>query len=131
MARFADRHHHPLTIAALVMLFWSIAAALDLATQIEIVPRSPIGGAVTTIAALVITAFAYMRLVARGGDVTHALGVGIAWLSLSITAELALAAHLGHGWFSLLGSPAQPLFRNVILFIWIFAPAVFARRASE
>jgi len=59
--------------------------------------------------------------------VTHALGVGIAWLVLSMVVEMVVATCLGHGCSSLLGSPARPLLRNVFLFAWIFAPAVFAR----
>jgi hypothetical protein len=69
--------------------------------------------------------------VAREAGITHALGVGIAWLVLSIATEIALTTRVGHGWFTLLGSPDRPLLRNVLLFVWIFAPALFARRESE
>lgn len=125
---FASHRHHPLTTGGLVVLFWALAAALVLLVRIGIEPLSPVGGEVAVIGALVLTAAAYTRLVSRQAGVSHALGVGIAWLSLSIVTEVALATSVGHGWYSLLGSPDQPLLRNVCLFTWIFAPVLFARR---
>ena len=117
----------PAVTATVVLLFWLIAAVLVVAAHaIEL--RSEAARAVVTIAVLFATAFAYMRCSAGRSGVTHALGVGVAWLVLSIAVEIALAARLGHGWFSLLGSPSHPLLRNVILFVWIFAPAFFAYR---
>ena len=109
-------HQRPAVTATVVLLFWLIAAVLVVAAH----------SAVVTIVILFATAWAYMRFAGQCG-VTHALGVGIAWLVLSIAAEMALAERLGHGWFSLLGSPAHPLLRNLILFVWIFAPAFFAQ----
>src|SRR5215212_3837161 len=120
MPRFA-------TTMLLVLLFWLMAATLVAAAHVEIDRWSALGGAATTIAVLFLTACAYSRLVAPHAGVTHALGVGITWLSLSIVAEIALAQRLGHGWFTLLGSPDRPLLRNIFLFAWVFAPAFFAR----
>ena len=131
LAPFAHRRHHPATTAVLVVLFWMVAAALVIATHLEIEPRSARVGAVATIAALFATAYAYSRFVAREAGVTHALGVGTAWLMLSIATEVALTTQIGHGWFTLLGSPDRPLLRNVLLFVWIFAPALFARREAS
>jgi hypothetical protein len=128
IGRFAQRHHHPVTTATLVLLFWIVAAGLVAAAHGTIEPRSPQAGAVATIAALIATAYAYSRFVAREAGISHALGVGIAWLVLSIATELAWTTQAGHGWFTLLGSPDRPLLRNVLLFVWIFAPAIFARR---
>jgi len=128
ISRSASRQHHPATTAMLVLLFWLIAAVLVVAAHVEIDSRSPAAAAAVSIAALAATAYGYTRLAARNAGVTHALGVGIAWLVLSIGVEIALATRLGHGWFSLLGSPAHPLLRNVYLFVWIFAPAFFAER---
>ena len=105
--------------AALVVFFWMVAAALVTASRTS---------AVAPIAALIVMAYAYSRLVACEAGITHALGVGIAWLLLSISTEIVLASRLGHGWFTLLGSPDRPLLRNVLLFVWVFAPALFARR---
>jgi len=130
LTRFADRSHHPATTAALVVLFWMLASALVIATHLEIEPRSAKAGMVATIASLVVTAYAYSQFVARQAGVTHALGVGIAWLTLSIVTEIALATQTGHNWFTLLGSPDRPLLRNILLFVWVFAPALFARREA-
>ncbi|MGZ8867062.1 MAG: hypothetical protein ACXW2P_01870 [Thermoanaerobaculia bacterium] len=130
-ARFADRHHHPATTATLVLLFWVIAAVLVFASHNGIEPRWPKAGTVATIGSLLVTAYAYSRLVAREAGVPHALGVGIAWLALSIVVEISMTSVVGHGWFGLLGSPERPLVRNILLFVWIFSPALFARRASQ
>jgi hypothetical protein len=105
-----------MTSLLLVFLFW-LAAALLVA----------MAGAFVKIAAIVAVAFAYTRLCARCAGMPYALGVGIAWLVLTIAAELLMTAHLGRGWFGLLGSPERPLLRNIDLFVWIFAPALFAR----
>jgi len=112
--------HHRFTTAAFVTLFWMIAATL--------VILSSKAGAAAEIAALVVTAYLYSRFVTREAGISHALGVGTAWLVLSIATEIALASRAGHGWFTLLGPPDRPLLRNVLLFAWIFAPALFARR---
>ncbi len=126
--RFAYRHHHPATTAALVAAFWVVAATLVAAAHVTIEPRSRLTGAAATIASVIATAFAYSRVAARRATVTHALGVGIAWLVLSMGTEIVLATQVGHGWFTLLGSPDRPLLRSVLLFVWIFTPSFFARR---
>ena len=106
-----------MTTAALVLVFWLVAAIVVAAAHEEPV----------TIATLLVTAFAYTRLAARESGITHALGAGVAWLVLSIAAEMTATAVLGHPWCALLGTPAHPLLRNINLFVWIFAPALFAR----
>jgi hypothetical protein len=125
---FALRHHHPAITALLVVLFWMAAAALVTTAHAELGRRSPEAAAVATFATLIVTAYAYSRLVARQAGVTHALTVGTTWLMLSITAEVVLTTRAGHAWFTLLGSPDRPLLRNVLLFAWIFAPVLFASR---
>lgn len=75
-----------------------------------------------------LAAYGYTRFCARHAGISHALGVGIAWLTLGISTELVMATRLGHEWDAVLGSPDLPLLRNVLFFVWIFAPAVFARR---
>jgi hypothetical protein len=117
--------------AVRVALFWVAAATLVATAQLRVAPRWPLGGAVATFAALVLTAYAYTGLVARNEGGGHALGVGIAWLTLTIVTELAFTAHLHHAWYGLLGSPTRPLLRNLILFVWVFAPALFARREGN
>jgi hypothetical protein len=114
-----------------VLLFWLAAAILVVAAHIALDLRSTAASAAATIGALVLTAYCYARFVAREAGITHALGVGIAWLVLSIIVEILLTTRVGHGWFYLLGSPEQPLLRNIYLFVWIFAPALFARREPE
>lgn len=130
VAPFASRRHHPATMALLVLLFWMVAAVLVLAAHAAIEPLSARAGAIATVALLVLTAFGYTHLVARDAGVSHALGVGIAWLVLAIAAEMASTAAAGHSWFTLLGSPDRPLLRQILLFAWIFSPSLFARREA-
>lgn len=127
---FAYRHHHPATTALLVVLFWLVADVFLVATHVAIEPLSARGAALAAVAALVLTAFAYTRFVAREAGEAHALGVGVAWLLLSIAAEMAFTASAGHPWFTLLGSPDRPLLRHVLLFVWVFSPSMFARREA-
>lgn len=124
---FADTRHHPATTIALAFLFWLAAAVLVATAHIEIDSRSASGGVVAAIGAVLASAYCYTRFCSRCGGISHALGVGTAWLALAIAAEIAMTARLGHGWYALLGSPARPLMRNVFLFVWAFAPALFAQ----
>jgi hypothetical protein len=128
---FAGSRRRSVTTAVLVVLFWIAAAILVVAAHVELEPRSPVAAAVATIAAIGVTACAYTWLTAPRGGTSHALGVGIAWLVLSIAAEMYLTHRVGHAWFTLLGSPERPLLRNIYLFVWIFAPALFSRRDEE
>jgi hypothetical protein len=132
MMHFADAHHHRWTTTWLIVILnWVAAATLVAVAHSRLDRLSTWGGAVAVIASIVGMAYVYMRLCARQADVSHALAVGIAWLVLAISAEVVVTTYLGHGWFALLGSPGQPFLRNVFLFVWIFAPALFARRSSE
>jgi hypothetical protein len=115
--------------ATLVLMFWVLAATLVVAAHVQLGPRSQGAACAAAIGATIFAAFGYTRLAARDCDVSHALAVGIAWLVLSIAAEIALTSRTGHGWFLLLGAPSHPLLRNVDLFAWIYAPALFARHA--
>lgn len=126
--RFVEAHRHPATTAALAVLFWIAAAGAAAAAQTKLQPISPAGAAAGTIASILLAAYGYNRFCARWAGVSHALGVGIGWLALSIATELVMAARLGREWVGILGSPERPLLRNVLLFVWIFAPALFARR---
>ena len=130
-ASFAGSRHRPAATAVMVLLFWLAAAALVGTVHIELDPLSPSGGAVATIAAVFVVAYCYTRVCARNAGTSHALGVGTAWLVLAIAAEIAMTSRLGHGWYALLGSPQRPLLRNVFLFVWVFAPAFFARGEIE
>jgi len=107
-----------------VLLYWAIAAALVLGADRTL--RSAAACLTIKTAAIIVIAFAYMRLTAHEPTLDHALFVGVTWLALSIMAELLLTRHLGRSWFDLLGSPDSAL-RNVLMFAWIGAPALFAR----
>jgi hypothetical protein len=106
-----------------VTLSWIIAAAGAVAAR----PA----GALASIGVIVLCAYGYMRFGARESGLSHALGVGVAWLVLGIVAEMLMTRRLGHGWYAILGSPDRPLLRNIFLFVWIFAPALFARREEN
>jgi hypothetical protein len=126
-AAFALTRHRLATTGALVVLFWlAAAAAVGLAHRLE--PVSPAGAAAAAIGSIVLAAFCYTRFCARRAGITHALGVGIAWLILGIATEIVMTTHPGHAWYPILGSPDRPLLRNIVFFAWVFAPAIFARR---
>ena len=117
--------------AASVVLFW-IAAAILVAVGHRILgPRWPLASAAGTIGALLLAACLYMRVATRQAEVSHALGVGIAWLALTIVTEIVITTYFGQGWFALLGPPDRPLLRNLLLFEWAFAPALFAQREEN
>ena len=126
-ASFADSRHHPLTSASLAGLFWLAATALVITAHVTIDPISVSGGSIAAIGSVFVCAYCYTRLCARHAGITHALGVGIAWVVMAMTTELAVTTHLGRGWYDLIGTPDRPLLRNVFLFVWVFAPALFAR----
>ena len=128
---FADVRHHPVMTAVLVFLFWIAAAVLVATCHIELDARSESGSAVATIASIVLVAYAYTRLCARCAGIEHALAVGIAWLVLAIVTEIIATSRIGHGWYALIGTPEHPLLRNIFLFVWVFAPSLFARRQVE
>jgi hypothetical protein len=128
---FADVRHHPLTTGALVFVFWIAAAVLVATCHVELDALSASGSAVATVASLVLVSYAYTRLCARCMGIDHALGVGIAWFMLAIVVEITVTSRTGHGWYALIGSPERPLLRNVFMFVWIFAPALFARARIE
>lgn len=127
----SDTRPHPIKSAALVVLFWVLAATAAAIAHAVIDPLSIAAGSATAIAALLGAAYAYMRLAAREARITHALGVGIAWLVFAIVSEIVVTSHVGHDWYGLLGSPDHPLLRNIFLFAWIFSPAIFVRLEDE
>ena len=108
---------HRIGIGVTILLFWTIAALLVIG-----VDRIPL-----KLAAIVICAFAYMKLFGRTATLDHALFVGMAWLLLDIVAEMSATHTFGSGWFRLTGSPTTPMLRSVMFFGWIAAPALFAR----
>ena len=113
-----------------ILLTWLGAAVLVAATHTWLDGRSVASSAALVIGSITLMAFVYMRVCMRNADASHALGVGIAWLALSIVAEIVLTRMQGHGWYSLLGSPMHPVLRNLFPFAWIFIPVLFARSSD-
>jgi hypothetical protein len=128
---FADVRHHPVTTAVLVFLFWLGASVLVATSHRRLDALSGPGSAIAAMSAIVAAAYAYTRSCARCAGLDHALGVGLAWLVLAIVTEIAVSSRLGHGWYALIGTPDRPLLRNIFLFVWIFAPALFAHRKTD
>jgi hypothetical protein len=87
--------------AALALLFWSVAAAA--VATIAFVPLK--------VAAIVLAAFVFARSTAV--DFDGAFITGIAWLVLSVAAQLLLGHDL--------------LMNNILLLSWVGAPLLFAR----
>jgi hypothetical protein len=106
------------------------AAALACVSHLIVGRVSATSGEVAAMAGLFATAWLYMRLIKPEADVTHALAVGSTWLVVAVIAELVVTARLGRAWQGILGSPDHPLVRNLFLFLWIFAPALFVRSGS-
>ena len=126
-ARIEEARHHPVTTALLVVVSWVVASTLVAAAHMRVEELSAPGGAMAVIASIVAVSYLYMRLCAPQATMSHALGVGIAWLLMAIGTEIAFATRLNHPWYEILGSPAHPLLRTVFLFVWIFSPALFVR----
>lgn len=122
------RKAHLAKTLALVVLFWCLAAFLVIAMH-RIIPAPPIACAAMQTLTIVAVALAYMKLATSEPTIDHALFTGTTWLVLSIVAELGMAERTGHGWFEIIGSPASGL-RNVLMFAWILAPALFATKAE-
>ena len=112
-----------------IFFFWAAAALLVTETGRAVGPVSRAGCVAVKTGAIVAIAFVYMRLTARTLSLNHALLVGAAWLVLSMAAEIVTASRLGHAWSELLGPPDSAL-RNVLMFAWIGAPALFARSSE-
>lgn len=112
---------------AIVTAFWVAAAVLVVAADRIVDPWSVAAGVTVKVAAIFLVSFAYMRLAGRHATVDHALIAGAAWLAMNIVAEVTATKVLGHGWFGLIGSPGRPVLRQLLLIVWILAPAAFAR----
>ncbi len=115
------------TRAALALVIWAIASALVIMAHRTFDPMSAPAAAVAKMMVILVAGFAYARL---AGDCTidHALLVGVAWLMLSIGVEVAIATSAHQGWFDLIGAPSKPYARDILLFTWVVAPALCARR---
>jgi hypothetical protein len=123
--------HRSLSQALLVTLCWGVAATFVAAVHRAMDSDAPRVASSAAIGGITLIAFCYIHFMSSDRSVTHALGVGIAWLVLSIVAELVAAATLHRRSYLVLGSPAHPLLRNLLLFVWVFSPALFARQSSR
>jgi hypothetical protein len=112
--------------AGLAAAFW-IAAALAVGLTNSQMASSPVAAVVIEVAAILMMAAAYMRIVCPEATLDHALFVGTAWVLLAIVTELIMTAHSGRQWFALLGTPTNGGLRCVLLITWLIAPAVFVR----
>jgi len=127
MIQAATPEHRPAHIvrtAVFVVLFWALAAFIVIALH-GVFGSKPAACTTLQTLAIVLSAFAYMRMGASEPTIDHALFAGAAWLVLAVVTELGMTTHSGRGWFALLGSPTSAL-RNVLMFAWILAPALFA-----
>jgi hypothetical protein len=115
------------TRAALIVIFWSVAAVLVAIVHQRIDATSPVASAAGKVGAILVVAAAYVRLTAAGSTLDNALLVGTAWVLLGIAAEITITTASGRQWFALLGSPANGGLRCVLLIAWIIAPALFIR----
>ena len=123
----AKKKHRTAARAALVAVFWIIAALLVAIAHQTMNTASPAIAAVIEVAAIVAAAGVYIRITAPESSLDHALFVGTVWVLLGIATEIAMTANSGHQWFALLGSPANGGIRCLLLIAWVIAPALFVR----
>ena len=116
--------------AILAIALWASAAIVVVFANRELHGIPPAFIVAVKSTAIVLAGFAYVKL-SRDCSIDHALAVGTGWLLLGIVAEVSISATTRHTWFALLGSPAAPYLRDVLLFFWVAAPALFARRWSN
>jgi hypothetical protein len=129
-SRLSQWRHRLLITPAQVVGVWAVAALLVVVCHRTLGSVSIAASVTLKAIAILASGFVYMRLLARDATVEHALLVGATWLLLDIGAEIAIASTFGTHWYLLLGSPAYPIFRDVLLVSWVAAPAVFARGGS-
>lgn len=114
--------------AAVTLGAWALAAGLVAVGGPPVAAASGAHAAllfkVTAIVA-VCGALASSPLRKRGLDPT--LWTGLAWLALTVVAEIATALVVRQGWCELLGDPAVRWMRNVLMLTWVAAPALFKR----
>ncbi len=116
--------------ATVALLLWAATAVAVLLVQRELASLLPALIVAAKSFLIAMAGFAYVRLT-RDCSIDHALAVGACWLTLGIATEVLVSTSARHTWFTLLGSPARPYLRDVLLFSWVAAPALFARRKSK
>jgi hypothetical protein len=90
------------------------------------------GIALTKIIVIVAAAAVYARAV-RGAEAGFVMATGLAWLTLSIVADVAMGFESVDVGYRLLGDPSVPpeALRDLIIFTWLAAPALFARSGER
>ena len=121
---------HFSTAVASGIAFWAVTAWLVLMVDQRLAHVGPAACLTAKIVIIITIALAYVRLGAHDATFDHALFTGIGWAVLSIIAEMIMVSNFNRSWHPLLGSPAQPVARDVLLLAWIGAPAMFSRRLS-
>lgn len=118
---------HFATRAAVAIALWAAAAVVVVTTHRMFAPVSASADVVAKTLVIFVAGFAYARLASPRTTVNQALIVGASWLFLGVIAEVIVSSATHHPWFQILGSPAKPILRDVVLFAWVAAPAFFAR----
>jgi hypothetical protein len=130
VASHAPTALHPFTRTASAVAVWILASIVVVMAHRTFDPISAAAGVTVKTLTIVVAGFAYARLAYRRTTFDQALAIGVAWLVLGIMTEIVMTAQTHHAWFLLLGSPAKPFLRDVIMFAWVAAPAIFARYES-
>lgn len=117
-------------VALSVVVFWSVAAAFVVAADQSLSRLSLAGSLAVKIAAIVLAALAFMRIVGHNGAIDQALFVGIAWTLMSMISEVIVVTRFNRSWCALLGSPDHGAARDILLVTWVLAPVLFAKRRS-
>ena len=117
----------PLRLVATVAS-WVLAAGLVAGLGPVVALASGAGAAlVFKVAAIVAVAGLLAARPLRRHGLQPSPWTGVAWLALTIVAEMVTAMLVHHGWCELLGDPAVRWMRNVLMLSWVGAPALFTR----
>lgn len=114
------------TTVAGSLFFWVLTAGAVATAHRFLESRSPGSCLVLSITAILLMAFAYMRLAAPEATLDQAVLVGLGWGLLAILAEVIDITSFSPT-YPLLGSPAHEAFRDLMVIAWLGAPALFAR----
>jgi hypothetical protein len=123
----SQRKQHLATRIAFMAICWAIAAIVVMTVQEHFGTVSAAVCVGLKSAVIIFAAMVYMKLVEPHASLDHAILVGMIWLVLAMFFEIGEASRLGRGWYELLGPPSQPVPRDIVLFVWLAAPALFAR----
>lgn len=109
---------------------WAVAAGLVLMADQRLAHVSPGACLAAKVMIIITSALVCVRWGAGDATLERALFTGIGWAVLSIIAEMIVVSNFSQTWHPLIGSPAQPGYRDVLLLTWVGAPAMFTRSLS-